>query len=114
MPGDLENTLRAAAERIVSYVEDAARMTVETKFVRPATADGSVEQPLLLARTMLSLDGDSEAVVPMRQGEGGDLRVDLEALEVHRANVRTAIEYRARMLNTLLLALQARPRGGGE
>jgi hypothetical protein len=114
MPGDLENALRTVAERIAGYVENAARMTVETRSLRiAATTDGDPEQPRLLARTVLSLDGDSEVVIPMREAEDGSFRVDAEALDVHRANVRTAIEYRARMLDALLLVLQGRTRGDG-
>ena len=113
MPSDLESALRTAAERIASYVENAASMTVETRFVRAAAAtEANLEQSRLLARTVLSLDGDSEVVVPMREAEDGSLRVDTEALEVHRANVHMAIEYRTRMLDALLLVLQGRVRVG--
>ncbi len=44
----------------------------------------------------------------MRAAEAGGLEVDLSLFNLHQENVNTAIEYRARILNSLLSPLLAR------
>lgn len=64
--------------------------------------------PLPAAKTIIRLDGDCEATVPMREGPGGILEVDSRLFEIHQANVATATEYRARVLGALIGLLQRR------
>ena len=72
MANDLENSIRSAAEKIAAYVDNIATMTVETKYVKiDAKGDTDFTQAKPIARTVLRIDGDSEAILPVRVGEGG-------------------------------------------
>ena len=108
MANELENAIRTAADKIVQYIKDIAEMKVETLYVRVG-ADGPVDfnQARAVAQTIVSLDGDSKVVVPLREAEGGRFEVDAALFDLHQRNVTTAIEYRARMLSALLSALQS-------
>ncbi len=109
MPNELENSIRSAAETIAKYVADVATLTVETRYVEVgATGDMNFDQSKPAARTEIRLDADSKTVVPMRNNEQGTLMVDAALLDIHNRNVAAAIEYRARMLSSLLGILQAR------
>ena len=113
MAGEVENALRAAAAKVASYVEDAGTMTVVTQYVGVGTAgdvDFATAKPI--ARTIVRLDGDSEAIIPVREAEagGGRLEVDASLLDLHERNVAAATEYRARILQALMSALPGRGR----
>src|SRR3954468_9743680 len=100
MATELENSLRNAAARIAQYVDDVATMTVETRYVQVgAGGDVSFDQAKPIARTTLKLDGDCDAVIPMRGDAAGGFDVDAALFDLHQRNVATAIEYRARILN---------------
>jgi hypothetical protein len=102
MATDLETSIRAAAEKAAAYVDNIATMTVETRYVKiGADGDADFTQAKPLARTVVKLDGDSEAILPMRASETGALAVDADLLDLHQRNVSTAIEYRARLLDAL-------------
>lgn len=108
MATESQFSLRQLVDRVARYVDDAATMTVETRYVQvAATGDADFATAKPVARTTVRLDGDSDAVVPVRAGEGGGLELDAALLELHQRNVETAIEYRARILNALLAALPA-------
>jgi len=96
---ELKEALKNAADKIAQYVDDAATMTVETRYV--AVGAGSDESKLL-ARTIVKLDGDSETILPMKPGPDGTLVVDTVVNEMHQENVQTAIDYRTEMLERLL------------
>jgi len=99
---ELKEALKNAADTIAKYVEDAASMTVETKYIE---VGGKSDEPKLLARTIVKLDGDSETVLPMKAGPDGTLVVDTVVNEMHQENVQTAIDYRTEMLERLLSLL---------
>jgi len=111
MPNEFEIALKTTAAKLASYVEDAATLQVETRYV-DIGGDGTpaFDQARPVARSIVRLDGDSETVVPMRKGSAGALEVDSALFELHQQNVATAIDYRAKILNALLSAL---PRRGG-
>jgi hypothetical protein len=113
MASDFDNALRTAAGKIAAYVEDAATMTVITQYVTIAAngdADFTTARPV--ARTILRLDGDSEAIVPVRETEAGSGRFEPDAtlLDLHERNVAAATEYRSRVLQSLIAALPQRLR----
>ena len=109
MATDFTSSLRNAAASVAKYVEDAAEMEVVTKYVEVDTdADSDFETAKPVARTIVKLDADSETVFPMRTGQGGVLEVDLSLFELHQQNVDTAIEYRARILDSLLGTIMSR------
>jgi hypothetical protein len=102
MANELNNSIKAAAEKIVKYVEEVSNMTVETHFV---DVDGGVvdfNQAKAAARTIIRLDGDSSTVIPMRRNEAGTMVVDTDLFELHERNVAIAIEYRTQMMDALL------------
>jgi hypothetical protein len=108
MANGLESSIREIASKVVKYVEDVSEMKVETQYVQIG-AGGAVDfaQAKPVARTTIKLDGDSEAVIPLRQSAEGRFEVDSVLLDIHKSNVTTAIEYRARILNALMSAIQS-------
>lgn len=109
MPNEFETALKSAATQVAKYVEDAATLQVETRFVElNAAGNGAFDQAKPVARTIIKLDSDSETILPMRKNEAGVLEVDDSLFELHQQNVNTAIEYRARILNALLSTLLPR------
>ena len=82
-------------------------MQVETRYVQVGdTGDADFDSARAVARTIIRLDGDSEGIIPMRLAEGGSIEVDTLLFELHQNNVETAIEYRSKILNSLLTMLQ--------
>jgi hypothetical protein len=96
---ELKEALKSAADKIAKYVEDAASMTVETRYVEVGAVS---DESKMLARTIVKLDGDSETILPMKPGPDGSLVVDTVVNEMHQENVQTAIDYRTEMLERLL------------
>jgi hypothetical protein len=112
MASDIEAALREVGNSLVAYVKDAATMTVESRYVHVTLdQDADFEQSKALARTIIRLDGDSEMVFPLRQGDDGYLEADNPLFGLHQQNVSTAIEYRARMIDALLSAVPQEFRG---
>lgn len=100
---ELKEALKSAADKIAKYVEDAATMTVETRYVE---VGAGTDNSKMLARTIVKLDGDSETILPMKPGPDGLLVVDTVVNEMHQENVQTAIDYRTEMLERLLGVLK--------
>jgi hypothetical protein len=112
MPSELENAMKSAAASAAKYVQDASELLVETRYVEiSAAAAIDFAQAKPVARTIVRLDGDSETILPARKNEAGAMEVDVTLFELHQQNVNTAIEYRAKILNALLGALQRRAPG---
>ncbi len=108
MATDIDKVIKEAAAKTVRYMYDAATMQVETKYVQmSANGTGDFDTPVLGARTIIKLDGDSETVVPMRQGATGELEVDTALFDIHERNVKAAAEYRTNILESLLAILEA-------
>ncbi len=107
MANELENALKNIAAQVTDYVKDAAMLTVETKYVQ-VDAGGAInfDQAQAAARTIIKLDGDSEVIVPLRATPAGRPEIDSALFELHERNVAATIDYRTRLLNALLSALQ--------
>jgi hypothetical protein len=103
MASELREAIKTSAERIAKYVEDVAEMAVETHYIEIGAA--SFDEAKLAARSVVKLDGDSQTIIPMQRGES-KLEVDMAVFEVHQQNVAAAIEYRAKMMNSLLSVLR--------
>ena len=111
MPNEFEIALKNTAASIAQYVQDAATLQVESRYVDVGGSETpSFDKARPVARTIVRLDGDSETIIPMRKGSAGALEVDATLFELHQQNVTTAIDYRARILNALLSALPSRSR----
>lgn len=104
MASEFETTLKNIAQKVAKYVEDVAELSVETKSVEIG-ANTNFAEAKPAARTIIKMDGDCEAVVPMRLTAEGQA-VDNALFEVHERNVAAAIEYRAKLLNAMLGALK--------
>jgi hypothetical protein len=112
MANEMETALKSIAASLAQYVKDAAVMQVETLYVDLDEATAvNFDKARPAARTIIKLDGDSQTIVPARKNEAGVPTVDGDLFELHRQNVATAIEYRARVLEALLGALPGRSRG---
>ena len=111
MPSELENNIRAAAEKLAKALADASDLTVETKYVEldPQNPE-KIDRPFLVAKTVIQLDGDQETIIPLRRGETGGLSLDDALLDVHLRNVTTTIEYRKSSIQSLISMLPVRGR----
>jgi hypothetical protein len=104
---NLDDSIRAAADQVRKYVEDAAVMEVRTFYVLTGAEEISKldgERPG--AYTQVKLDGDSKVVVPMRKGRDETMELDEALFTIHERNVQSATEYRARVLHALIGLLQ--------
>lgn len=107
MANEVERSIKSAAKKIALYVDNIATLTVVTNYVN--VTDAGVEafdqaQPGM--RTIIRLDGDCETVLPIEQNPDG-LAINSEIFEVHERNVNTAIEYRARIMSSLLETMRS-------
>ncbi|HEX8502231.1 MAG TPA: hypothetical protein VF659_16730 [Pyrinomonadaceae bacterium] len=109
MANDTDSLVKNTLKKVADYIADAATMTVQTEYTRVGGAEAaSFDQAKPAALTVIRLDGDCRAVIPMREVAAGQLEIDAELLAAHRQNVATAIEYRARIMDSLLGAFQSR------
>jgi hypothetical protein len=99
IPTEVKDALKNIADKVAKYVEDAADMTVETRFIE---IGGNTEDSKLAARSLVKLDGDSQSVLPMKRAADGTLTPDTLTYELHQQNVQATIDYRTKMLERLL------------
>jgi hypothetical protein len=111
MADEIQETLKDVAKRIGEFVDNAATMSVETWYVEVAGEGIAVDdtgvanfkgQAKPAAQTIVRFDGDSSGVIPVRKALNGELEVHKELLSLHVQNVRTATEYRAKILDSLV------------
>jgi metal-dependent amidase/aminoacylase/carboxypeptidase family protein len=109
MPSELENNIRAAAEKLAKALADASSLTVETKYIEIDPQNpNNLDSAFLVAHTVIQLDGDQNTIIPMRRGDSGGLILDETLLDVHQQNVNNAIDYRTKSIETLLSYLPGR------
>lgn len=112
MASDLENTVRSAAQKLASALENASQIVVETKWVEVG-GDGALdwEDARPVSKTVIELDGDTTLTIPMTRTDSGALQQDADLLELHMRNVQAAIDYRNGLLQALLtMVREARTR----
>lgn len=102
MANELSDALKTAGAQITKYIKDAAEMKVQTYYTRTDEPDS---KPILGAQTIIRLDGDCQTLVPTSKRENG-LALEASIFDVHEANVKAAIEYRAKMMHTFVELLQ--------
>lgn len=88
-----------AAELAESFARQLSDQTIEMRGLRVGGAPD--EAPVLMARTEIKLDGDSQNILPMQQSEGGVI-VDQQLMEVHQRNIRQVIDYKTRIMQVFL------------
>lgn len=115
MADEIQDTLKEVAKRIGEFVDNAATMSVQTWYVEVGEGEIPIDEENVAqfkqvatpaAQTDLRFDGDSTGVIPMRKGANGELEVHQELLALHIQNVRTATEYRAKILSSLVSILK--------
>ena len=114
MAVEVKETMKEVAAKIKQFVDNAATMTVETWYVEISKDKIQVQDNKAqwrtnahpVAMTEVKLDGDSVSVVPMRKNAEGAFELDTELLELHERNVKTATDYRAGILNSLVSILK--------
>ncbi|MEN9938843.1 MAG: hypothetical protein RLZZ387_5422 [Chloroflexota bacterium] len=132
MANEAETVLREVAGDLIRYIKNASELVVETRYSQvvsnsdaqaapapAASGDSEESESLQRARaesragavTVIQLDGDSVAVVPLRLSSTGDMLLDRDLLEEHQRNVAAATQYRAQILQSLVGLLQSRGRG---
>ncbi|MCG3141019.1 MAG: hypothetical protein HDKAJFGB_02183 [Anaerolineae bacterium] len=104
-----EVSVKNAAQKLADALQDAATLTVKTEYVEAATAGGAASTPLSLT-TEIHLDADSLNSVPVTRVEGVGLQVNQDLYQIHASNVQAAMDYRLRVLNALLDAVQTQLR----
>jgi hypothetical protein len=98
---DLATALRKAGEELAKQISDASELQIETKWVladEKGDVDWTTAKPA--ARTTISLDGDSELIIPMVK-EGDTLVVRKDLLALHEANVANARAYREKLYDMI-------------
>lgn len=99
----IERNINEVIQQITAALKDTAEITVSTKFVEvEPNAAAEPAAAKLLAQTIIKLDGDYDAIVPMRKNAQGVLEIDQTLLDLHREHVRLAREYRDGLLQALL------------
>ena len=109
MANEIEDAIRKASARLSALVDDAADLTVTTKYVEVDQGGAAnFDEAKPIAQTVIKIDGDTDAILPMRRGTGGALEIDTALLDLHQRNVTAGIDYRARIVSALLQGLQSR------
>lgn len=106
MANEFVNSLKTAAEKVSHYVQEAAELKVQTRYIVMGDSSMTFENAPAAAETVIRLDGDSYVTMPMRVGENKQLEVDTALYTLHQQNVQSAIEYRASILDALLQVLR--------
>ena len=101
---EIKEALKNSADTIARYIKDVATLTVTSS----TQEVGSTAEPVLAARTVISIDGDNNSVLPTNKNTDGRLEIDSVLYDLHMQNVKSAIEYRAQMINALIGLLQSR------
>lgn len=108
MDTEFKTNVRAALEKLAKELADAAELTVETRYAiidpnnRVEPDPKKPEEGILAARTIIKLDGDQTATVPVTFTEAGDVTIEEGLMELHMAHVQAAIEYRNNALKALV------------
>jgi hypothetical protein len=98
---EIKGALRTAAEKVTQFVGKAAELQVETRTLEV----GSTAESVLAARTIISLDGNNLSEVPVMKSAEGPWGIDTVLYDLHMRNVQAAIEYRTRMVGSMLSLL---------
>ncbi len=104
---EIKEALRSAADTVAKYVRDLGVLNVETHTVEV----GPANEPVLVARTVIKLDGDNNSMIPGVRNEQGKFEIDTVLYDLHMQNVQKAIDYRSKLMDSMLALL--RGTGGG-
>jgi len=94
---DMKEALKGAAESVRKFISDIGELKVETRVIEPGQKESE-----LAASTVIRFDGDNTSVVPATRNGAGRWEVDATLYDLHTKNLQSAIEYRSRMIESLL------------
>lgn len=94
---EVKEALKNVANAVSDYVKDASTLTVETQTVQ--VGGGA---PALAAKTTIKLDGDNTTILPTVKNAEGKVEVDAVLYDLHMQNVQAAIDYRSKILDSLI------------
>ena len=92
MANELEGTLRAIAEKVGKFCDDAAKLTVRTEYQVVGTGAEVPAEARPAASTEIHLDADCVSAVPVRDAGNGQMAVETALWEIHERNVAAATE----------------------
>jgi hypothetical protein len=98
---EIKEALKNVADEVAKYVKDAATLTVQTK----TTQVGSGAEATLAAESVIKLDGDNITTLPVSTNDFGKTEVDSVIYEIHMQNVQAAIEYRSKIIQSVIEVL---------
>jgi hypothetical protein len=98
---EIKEALKNVANEVAKYVKDAAVLTVQTKTVEL----GSNAEATLAAESIIRLDGDSTTTLPVSTNDFGKSEVDSVIYELHMQNVQAAIDYRSKIIQSVIEVL---------
>jgi hypothetical protein len=97
---DPKTALQNALNALIAGLSDAATLTVETRTFK--LGDPEAERPefrgKLAVRTIIEVDGDTFAGVPVTDEAAGEINEKL--LDLHNKNVERALQYRVQLLQS--------------
>jgi hypothetical protein len=95
---EIKEALKNVANEVAKYVKDAAELKVQTKTI----AVGSKAEAALAAESIIRLDGDSVTTLPVTTNDFGKTEVDSVIYEIHMQNVQAAIDYRGKIIQSVI------------
>ncbi len=104
---EIAQAVRRAAQTLDRLLNDATTLTVTTNYtIVGGDAAAGANQTVGAAKTVIGLDGDWQADVPVRVAEGSRLEREDFLFDFHQENVKAATEYRAKIVGVLIEALR--------
>lgn len=94
---EMKEALKGATDSIRKFIDDIGELRVETRVIQVGQKDSE-----LAASTVIRFDGDNTSVVPAVKTEAGRWEVDAVLYELHVKNLQSAVEYRSKMIESLI------------
>lgn len=95
---EIKEALKNVATEVAKYIKDAAVLTVKTQTVEV----GAKAEPSLAAESTIRLDGDSTTTLPVSTNDFGKSEVDSVIYDIHMQNVQAAIDYRSKIIQSVI------------
>lgn len=94
---DVKEALKGATESIRKFITDVGELRIETRVIPPGQKDSE-----LAASSVLKFDGDNTSVIPVGKTEAGRFEVDAALYDLHLRTLQAAIDYRTKVLASLV------------
>ena len=104
-----EQSIKDMAKKLADTIRDATELTVITRF-KPVSDNAATQAPVVEVKSEIKLDQDSEHEIPVTRIDANTFAVQREFYDIHKANVDSALEYRAKLIAALVDAVKTRLR----